>query len=69
MNADPSDQDRAKAAADSERELTRLWRAWKTIHEMCFDRGYELSEEELRISLEEFRDKFTDQNGTPKYTA
>ena len=35
---DPLDQERAKIAADAERELTRLWRAWRTIHEMCQDR-------------------------------
>ncbi len=83
---DPIDQERAKQAADSERELTRLWRAWRTIHEMCFDRvcahplklskfsiltcsyqGYELSEEELHISLDEFREKFSDANGAPEY--
>ncbi|MCJ1465726.1 DNA-directed RNA polymerases II 24 kDa polypeptide (RNA polymerase II subunit 5) [Pseudocyphellaria aurata] len=78
----------AKATADAERDLTRLWRAWRTIHEMCQDRvcvknlpnvvanitrlmrnrlgqGYELSEEEVRISLDDFRDKFADANGAP----
>lgn len=83
---DPIDQERAKQAAGSEREVTGLWRAWRTIHEMCFDRvrthslkvvqasiltqsdqGYELSEEELHISLDEFREKFSDANGAPEY--
>ncbi|KAI4243945.1 MAG: hypothetical protein L6R40_003155 [Gallowayella cf. fulva] len=32
---------------------------------MCADRGYELSEEEVRISLDEFREKFADVNGGP----
>lgn len=79
----------AKASADAERDLTRLWRAWRTIHEMCQDRvcsknlpnvvanitrlmrnlrgqGYELSEEEVRISLDDFREKFADVNGAPE---
>jgi len=29
--------------------------------------GYELSEEELHISLDEFREKFSDANGAPEY--
>ncbi|KAL2051640.1 hypothetical protein ABVK25_008054 [Lepraria finkii] len=62
---DPLDQERAKIAADAERELTRLWRAWRTIHEMCQDRGYELAEEEVRISLDDFRDRFADASGAP----
>lgn len=32
------EQDDSKLAADAERELTRLWRAWRTVHEMCQDR-------------------------------
>lgn len=82
---DPLDQERAKIAADAERELTRLWRAWRTIHEMCQDRvcpcstqslpnhpaktlpqGYELAEEEVRISLDDFRERFADASGAPE---
>lgn len=29
--------------------------------------GYELSEEELHVSLEDFRNRFTDASGAPKY--
>lgn len=83
-----SNNEQSKATADAERDLTRLWRAWRTIHEMCQDRvcgeicqhfiakfptnaqpggqGYELSEEEVRISLDDFRDKFADINGGPE---
>ncbi|KAI4164481.1 MAG: hypothetical protein LQ342_001794 [Letrouitia transgressa] len=60
-----AEQEDGRTAQDSERELTRLWRAWRTIQEMCADRGYELAEEEVRISLDEFHDKFTDPNGIP----
>lgn len=35
---DTATQERAKLQADGEKELVRLWRAWRTIHEMCFDR-------------------------------
>ena len=84
----------AQTFSDAERELTRLWRAWRTVHEMCQDRvcaprvphlvvapielvhlansikclaqGYELSEEEVRISLDDFRDKFADPHGAPE---
>ncbi|KAL9628785.1 MAG: hypothetical protein Q9164_007147, partial [Protoblastenia rupestris] len=62
---DSVDQERQKLAADAERELTRLWRAWRTIHEMCQDRGYELAEEEVRITLDEFREKYSDASGAP----
>ena len=83
-----SDQQAAKDAADAERELVRLWRAWRTVHEMCQDRvcaillyiipgaaaeltsiyqGYELAEEEVRISLDDFRAQYADSTGHPEY--
>ncbi|KAI9833778.1 MAG: hypothetical protein M1819_003511 [Sarea resinae] len=49
---------------DSERELTRLWRAWRTIHEMVQDRGYELADEEVRISLDDFRREYGSIDGS-----
>ncbi|KAL8942932.1 MAG: hypothetical protein Q9211_001182 [Gyalolechia sp. 1 TL-2023] len=55
----------SKASQDAEKEVTKLWRAWRTVQEMCADRGYELSEEEIRIPLDEFREKFTDASGGP----
>ncbi|KAL9009822.1 MAG: hypothetical protein Q9180_009363, partial [Flavoplaca navasiana] len=61
--------DLSRASQDAEKELTRLWRAWRTVQEMCADRGYELSEEEVRITLEEFREKYSDPNGGPEYTS
>ncbi|MCJ1275347.1 DNA-directed RNA polymerases II 24 kDa polypeptide (RNA polymerase II subunit 5) [Puttea exsequens] len=63
---DSLDQEKAKVVADAERDLARLWRAWRTIHQMCQDRGYELSEEEVSISLEDFRDRFSDPSGAPE---
>lgn len=35
---DSQSDDALKVAADAARDLTRLWRAWRTIHEMCQDR-------------------------------
>ncbi|KAI4191232.1 MAG: hypothetical protein L6R41_000279 [Letrouitia leprolyta] len=58
-------EEQSKASQDAEKEVTKLWRAWRTVQEMCADRGYELSEEEVRISLDEFREKFTDPSGGP----
>lgn len=37
---DAVDQERLKVAADADREMVRLWRAWRTVHEMCQDRVY-----------------------------
>ena len=76
--ADLEDQ---KQVQDAEREIVRLWRAWRTVKEMCQDRvganpistrlaeliksckGYEMAEEEVRISLEDFRRQCVDPIG------
>ncbi|KAK3318322.1 RNA polymerase [Apodospora peruviana] len=47
------------------KEVSRLWRAWRTVHEMVQDRGYELAEEEVRISLDKFRLDYTNEDGSP----
>lgn len=49
-----------------DREAARLWRAWRTIHEMVADRGYELSEEEVKISFEDFKSQYTLADGSVK---
>lgn len=51
---------------DPERECSRLWRAWRTVHEMVKDRGYEISEEEVSITLDEFRRHYCDSEGRPQ---
>jgi DNA-directed RNA polymerase I, II, and III subunit RPABC1 len=62
-----SDEDRqAKQKEAGDREAARLWRAWRTIHEMVQDRGYTLAEEEVTISLEEFKSQFTGADGSIK---
>ena len=35
---DSMDTDKEKYAVDAEREVVRLWRVWRTVHEMCQDR-------------------------------
>jgi DNA-directed RNA polymerase I, II, and III subunit RPABC1 len=57
--------DRNRDLAD--REVAALWRAWRTVKEMVRDRGYQLSDEEVRISLEDFKRDFCDPNGSTKY--
>jgi DNA-directed RNA polymerase I, II, and III subunit RPABC1 len=47
------------------KEVTRLWRAWRTVHEMVQDRGYILAEEEVKISLDSFRLQYCKDNGEP----
>jgi len=46
------------------KETVRLWRAWRTVHEMVADREYELAEEEVKISLDRFRDEYCGPDGT-----
>ncbi|KFA61921.1 hypothetical protein S40285_02808 [Stachybotrys chlorohalonatus IBT 40285] len=46
------------------KETVRLWRAWKTIHEMMADREYELADTEVNISLDRFRREYCEMDGT-----
>lgn len=50
------------------REAQLLWRAWRTIHQMVRDRGYELLDEEIDISFEDFKHKFG-EGGHVRYLA
>jgi hypothetical protein len=52
-----------------ERETARLWRAWRTVHEMVQDRGYELSDEEVKITLEDFKNGFGAGDGSVEYVS
>lgn len=59
-----SDEDRVKKQREAgDRESARLWRAWRTVHEMVQDRGYTLSDEEVKISLEDFKDRYMGTDG------
>jgi DNA-directed RNA polymerase I, II, and III subunit RPABC1 len=63
-----NDEDRQlKQREAGEREAARLWRAWRTVHEMVQDRGYELSDEEVKITLDEFKSKFGSADGSIEF--
>jgi DNA-directed RNA polymerase I, II, and III subunit RPABC1 len=44
------------------KELVRLWRVFRTVRQMLHDRGYQLLEDEVDISLDQFRDLYADPN-------
>ncbi|KAL4876303.1 RNA polymerase [Aspergillus karnatakaensis] len=50
---------------EAERETIRVWRTWRTVFEMLQDRGYEVTDEEVRIDLDEFRNKYVNEKGYP----
>ncbi|EJT46437.1 DNA-directed RNA polymerases ii 24 kda polypeptide [Trichosporon asahii var. asahii CBS 8904] len=43
---------------DSDRELARLWRVSKTVHEMIRDRGYEVADYEINMSFDDFKETY-----------
>ncbi|KAK3110921.1 DNA-directed RNA polymerases II 24 kDa polypeptide (RNA polymerase II subunit 5) [Teratosphaeriaceae sp. CCFEE 6253] len=47
----------------SDGEASRLWRILRTTRQMCYDRGYELTEEECNVSLAQFKAEFVDDSG------
>ncbi|KAK9466688.1 RNA polymerase [Lipomyces arxii] len=51
---------------EAERQASRLWRTYRTVKEMVKDRGYEVLDEELTISLDEFRSRMCDSMGQPQ---
>lgn len=51
---------------DTDRTVSRLWRAYKTVKEMVRDRGYFITDEEIEMSLDEFRSKICDGMGIPQ---
>ncbi|KAK8106221.1 uncharacterized protein PG998_003314 [Apiospora kogelbergensis] len=58
-----ADQEDANREAN-ERSIVRTWRAWRTVHEMAADRGYELTQEEVNLPLERFRERYISNEGT-----
>ena len=38
QSMDSTDQEKQYVATEAEQEIIRLWRAWRTVHEMCNDR-------------------------------
>ncbi|GMM33969.1 DNA-directed RNA polymerase core subunit [Saccharomycopsis crataegensis] len=51
---------------DSARVASRLWRTYKTVKEMVRDRGYFIPQEEIDLSLDEFKSKICDAMGQPQ---
>uniref|UniRef100_A0A8D2DJ30 DNA-directed RNA polymerases I, II, and III subunit RPABC1 n=1 Tax=Sciurus vulgaris TaxID=55149 RepID=A0A8D2DJ30_SCIVU len=55
-------------ALDYEEETYRLWKICKTIMQLCHDRGYLVTQDELDQTLEEFKAQFGDKpsEGRPR---
>ncbi|TRZ02821.1 hypothetical protein DNTS_026430 [Danionella cerebrum] len=53
---------------DDEEETYRLWKIRKTIMQLCHDRGYLVTQDELDQTLDEFRSQFGDKpsEGRPR---
>ena len=51
---------------DNDRTVLRLFRTYKTVKEMVRDRGYYITQEELDMTLDEFRSQKCDLMGTPQ---
>ncbi|TAQ91462.1 hypothetical protein B7494_g142 [Chlorociboria aeruginascens] len=59
-----ADDDVAKKQREvGDRESAKLWRAWRTAKEMVKDRGYEIAQNELEITLSQFKDKYSSDDG------
>ncbi|OTB03348.1 hypothetical protein M426DRAFT_321919 [Hypoxylon sp. CI-4A] len=48
----------------NEKIAVKTWRAWRTVHEMVQDRGYELSDEEVKMSLDMFKQLYCNVDGS-----
>uniref|UniRef100_A0AC11BTX1 RNA polymerase II, I and III subunit E n=1 Tax=Ovis aries TaxID=9940 RepID=A0AC11BTX1_SHEEP len=61
---------RAAGIMDDEEETYRLWKIRKTIMQLCHDRGYLVTQDELDQTLEEFKAQFGDKpsEGRPRRT-
>lgn len=51
---------------DTDRTISRLWRSFKTVKEMVRDRGYYITQEEIDMSLAEFRSRICDSMNVPQ---
>ncbi|GAA5856806.1 hypothetical protein JCM9279_002022 [Rhodotorula babjevae] len=45
-------------ADDNEREVARLFRVARTAHELVRDRGFAISEDEIKMSLDDFKTQY-----------
>ena len=46
---------------DDEQETYKMWRVRKTVMQLCHDRGYLVTQEELDQSLDQFKEQFGDK--------
>lgn len=46
---------------DDEAETYKLWRIRKTVMQLCHDRGYLVTQDELDQTLEQFKEQFGDK--------
>ncbi|XP_037088184.1 DNA-directed RNA polymerases I, II, and III subunit RPABC1-like [Pollicipes pollicipes] len=46
---------------DDEAETYKLWKCRKTVMQLCHDRGYLVTQDELDQTLEQFKDQFGDK--------
>ncbi|KAK9462611.1 RNA polymerase [Lipomyces oligophaga] len=51
---------------DPETNASRLWRTYRTVKEMVRDRGFDILQEEVDITLDEFRSRVCDSMGVPQ---
>lgn len=51
---------------DDEAETYKLWRVRKTVMQLCHDRGYLVTQDELDQTLEQFKEQFGDKPSEKK---
>lgn len=49
-----------------EAAIIRTYRVWKTVHQLVSDRGYEMAQSELEMTLEQFRAQYCSSGGIDK---
>ena len=49
---------------DQTKETTKLWRVFKTVKELVRDRGYNVGQSEIDISLDEFKAQYCTPDGS-----
>ncbi|PWN27766.1 putative 25 kd subunit of DNA-directed RNA polymerases I, II and III [Jaminaea rosea] len=52
--------------ADDERQISRLWRVNRTIHELVKDRGFLVADNEIDMSLDQFKQDFASSGSVDK---
>ena len=50
------------SGVQDERAIIRLYRVWKTVHQLVSDRGYEMSTDELEMTIDNWRKQYVRDN-------